>query len=194
MENTDYNDFDGQIYLELNPDIKNDSYFLDNPQDHYLTYGLKENRIYKYSQIPINHNLSYYLSWINTKNSNPMHNLPFEGFITKQSIPKCIYMCHKTIDNIKIYSQNWTKLNPDWEIKLYDDEMCKQFLLNEYSQLHYDIFNYLNCGPIKSDFWRICVLYKYGGLYVDSDIEPLVPLKDYIEQNIDFCTCIVNKN
>lgn len=99
-------------------------------------------------------------------------------------------MCHKTLDKIKVYSKIWIKLNPDYEIKLYDDEMCKKFLLYEYSQHYLDVFNFLKDGPIKADFWRICILYKYGGLYVDADIEPLVPLSDYIEDDDDFVTCI----
>lgn len=99
-------------------------------------------------------------------------------------------MCHKNLDKIKIYSQNWKKLNPDYDIKLYDDELCKNFLLNEYSQLHLDIFNFLKDGPIKADFWRICILNKYGGLYVDADIEPLTPLNKFIEDSDDFVSCI----
>jgi len=109
-------------------------------------------------------------------------------------IPKVIYMCHKNLDDIKLYSQNWKNMNPEWEIKLYDDDMCKSFLLEEYSQLHVDIFDFLKDGPIKADFWRVCILYKYGGLYIDADIEPLVPLKDFISDSDDFCTCIVGKN
>lgn len=41
-------------------------------------------------------------------------------------IPKVIYMCHKTLEHIKIYSRNWKKLNPEYEIKLYDDTMCRE--------------------------------------------------------------------
>lgn len=112
-------------------------------------------------------------------------------------IPKVIYMCHKKLDKIAIYSKNWQKLNPEYEIKLYDDEMCKKFLLDEYTQLHLDIFNFLQDGPIKADFWRICIINKYGGLYVDADIQPLIPLNKYIEDDDDFITCIsqnFNKN
>ena len=112
-------------------------------------------------------------------------------------IPKIIYMCHKNLDKIEIYSKNWKKLNPEYEIILYDDELCKKFLLDEYSQLHLDIFNFLKDGPIKADFWRICILNKYGGLYVDADINPLIPLNKYIENDDDFVTCIssnFNKN
>jgi mannosyltransferase OCH1-like enzyme len=101
-------------------------------------------------------------------------------------------MCHKNLDKIQIYSKNWKKLNPEYEIKLYDDEMCKDFLLNEYSQLYLDIFNFLKDGPIKADFWRVCILNKYGGLYVDADIEPLVPLNEYIDNDDEFATCISN--
>lgn len=117
--------------------------------------------------------------------------------LIKNNIPKVIYMCYKKLDKIKIYSKNWKKLNPEYEIKLYDDELCKEFLLNEYSQLHLDIFNFLQDGPIKADFWRICIINKYGGLYVDADIEPLVPLKNYISDSDTFMTCIsgnFNKN
>ena len=63
-------------------------------------------------------------------------------------------------------------------------------LLKEYSQLHLDVFNFLKDGPIKSDFWRVCIINKYGGLYVDSDIIPLIPLKNYIEDDDYFVTCI----
>jgi hypothetical protein len=105
-------------------------------------------------------------------------------------IPKIIYMCHKKLDNIKIYSQNWKKLNPDWNIKLYDNKLCQDFLLNEYGGLYLNIFNYIRDGPIKSDFWRVCILNKYGGLYVDADIKPVLKLDQYIEEGDNFVTCI----
>jgi len=105
-------------------------------------------------------------------------------------IPKVIYMCYKNLDKIKIYSKNWKNLNPEYDIKLYDDELCKTFLLDEYSQLHVDIFNFLKDGPIKADFWRVCIINKYGGLYVDADINPIVPLNKFIENDDDFVTCI----
>jgi hypothetical protein len=99
-------------------------------------------------------------------------------------------MCHKLLDKIKIYSQKWKDLNPEYEIKLYNDDLCKDFLLKEYSQLHHDIFQFIPDGPIKADFWRVCIINKYGGLYVDADINPIVSLNEYIENNDDFVTCI----
>ena len=99
-------------------------------------------------------------------------------------------MCHKDLSHISIYSENWKRLNPEYDIKLYDDTLCQQFLLDEYSQLYVDIFNFLKDGPIKADFWRLCIINKYGGLYIDADIEPLMPLNTFIENNDEFVTCI----
>jgi mannosyltransferase OCH1-like enzyme len=112
----------------------------------------------------------------------------------KNIIPKNIYMCHNSINKLIDASNKWKELNPDYEIKLYDNKMCEEFLLNEYSEIHKEIFNFIVHGQIKADFWRICIINKYGGLYVDSDIMPLLPLKDFIENNIDFCTCISGKD
>lgn len=105
-------------------------------------------------------------------------------------IPKIIYMTDKELKYITIYSDNWKKLNPEYEIKLFDNTMCENFLLENYSQLHLDIFKFIPDGPIKADFWRVCVLYKYGGVYVDADVEPIIPLKDYIVKDVHFVTCL----
>lgn len=104
-------------------------------------------------------------------------------------IPKVIYFCNKTIIGMEKYTDNWKRLNPEYEIKLYDNEMCCQFLLEKFGSLYCDIFNYLIDGPIKADFWRVCILYIYGGVYSDIDNEPLVPIKEFIENNVDFVTC-----
>lgn len=104
--------------------------------------------------------------------------------------PKVIYFCNKKISKYElITSNNWKKLNPEYEIKLYDDEMIKLFLLKEYGELYKNIFEFLKDGPIKADFWRICILYKKGGIYSDIDNVPLVKLSDFIETDIDFVTC-----
>jgi len=104
--------------------------------------------------------------------------------------PKVIYFCNKIItENDILSSNNWKKLNPEYEIKLYDDEMIKSFLLEEYGELFKNIFEFLKDGPIKADFWRICILYKNGGIYSDIDNMPLIKLSGFIEKNIDFATC-----
>lgn len=104
--------------------------------------------------------------------------------------PKIIYFCNKKNCEKSLISTNaWKKLNPEYEIKLYDDEMIQLFLLEEYEELYKNIFDYLSDGPIKADFWRLCILYKKGGVYSDIDNVPLVKLSEFIESDIDFVTC-----
>jgi len=103
-------------------------------------------------------------------------------------IPKTIFFCNKTLDNTEPYTQNWKRLNPDYEIKVYDDQMCIQFLVDHYDKTYAELFYFLKDGPIKADFWRICILYIFGGFYCDIDNEPFVPIQDFIE-DVDFVTC-----
>lgn len=105
------------------------------------------------------------------------------------SIPKVIYLTYKTKNIPDYVIPNWKKLNPDYDIKLHDDNDCIKFLKQEYGDLYVDIFNYIKDGPIKSDFWRCCILYKYGGVYGDIDMEPLLPISSLLENNINFYTC-----
>ena len=104
--------------------------------------------------------------------------------------PKIIYFCNKVISDHDMFAANkWLILNPDHEIKLFDNHDCLQFLKDNFDPIYCDIFNFLKDGPIKADFWRVCILYKNGGIYSDIDIVPLLPINHWIETNIDFVTC-----
>lgn len=104
--------------------------------------------------------------------------------------PNSIYLCNKIIgENEQKMALLWKNLNPDYEIHLYDDAAIRDFLSNEYGELYTNVFDYIQAGPIKADFWRVCVLHKYGGVYSDIDNVPLLSLKDFIEKDVDFVTC-----
>jgi mannosyltransferase OCH1-like enzyme len=105
-------------------------------------------------------------------------------------IPKTIYFCNKLIcEQTLHYANVWKRMNPEYEIRVYDNAMCAEFLRDHYGELHRAIFDYVRDGPIKADFWRVCILYKYGGVYSDIDNQPLVPFADFVEPDIDFLTC-----
>uniref|UniRef100_A0A6C0IU08 Methyltransferase FkbM domain-containing protein n=1 Tax=viral metagenome TaxID=1070528 RepID=A0A6C0IU08_9ZZZZ len=108
----------------------------------------------------------------------------------QDNFDKIIHITYKNIEKLSIIKQEWNKLNPEYNIKLYDDDLCKKFLLEYYGKLYCDIFEYIKDGPIKSDFFRVCILYIYGGIYVDADIKPLVPLNTYLEEDLELSTCI----
>jgi len=105
-------------------------------------------------------------------------------------IPKTIYLCYKNKNIPPNIIPTWSNLNPSYEISLYDDDLCKKFLYEEYGSEFVDIFSYIEDGPIKADFWRVCILYKYGGTYADIDIEPFVGIDSFLEDHVSFLTCI----
>jgi len=117
-------------------------------------------------------------------------------------IPKKIFQCYKTIDGVpnKVIN-NLKKNNPNWEYILYDDKMCIEFLDTHYGKKYSDKFKSIKKGAHKADLWRLCMLYMYGGAYIDVDYELLVPLDSIIENETfitpytnTFLTRIVNAN
>jgi mannosyltransferase OCH1-like enzyme len=105
------------------------------------------------------------------------------------TFPKVIYFCNKTLEKMEKYANNWKVLNPEYEIRLFDDKMCENFLLDYFGDLYKEIFLFIPDGPIRADFWRICILYLYGGVYSDIDNEPIVCIDDFTEKDVDIVTC-----
>lgn len=107
-------------------------------------------------------------------------------------IPKVIYMCCKDKKNIPTkVKQNWHDLNPNYKIELYDDKECHDYLLKEFGKEYGDFYNEIPFGPIKADLWRLCILYKNGGVYSDIDIHPLQSIDNIIaNDSVTFCSVL----
>jgi hypothetical protein len=123
--------------------------------------------------------LSYYLLF-NTS----------EHFTLNENIPKVLYMTYKTKNIPSSVIEKFKEVYPNYEIKIYDNNDCINFLNKEYGQEYVDIFNFIKDGPIKADFWRVCILYKYGGIYSDVDIVPIINIEKILESDTTFLTCI----
>jgi mannosyltransferase OCH1-like enzyme len=109
------------------------------------------------------------------------------------NIPKIITLCNKTKETKDIPEyivKNWQILNPDYQVQIYDDIDCKTFLMKNFGSEYVDIFNFIKDGPIKCDFWRCCKLYIDGGVYSDIDVKPVIPIKDFLEKDVEFLTCV----
>ena len=76
-------------------------------------------------------------------------------------------------DEIKKVISITQKLNPEYEIKYFDDNDCLEFMKN-YSEDVYNCYLKLKPGAFKADFWRYCILYLYGGVYSDIGHIPLI--------------------
>jgi hypothetical protein len=48
------------------------------------------------------------------------------------------------------------------------DEQCVTFLQDEFGERFSNAYKVLVPGAYRADFWRYCVLFKYGGVYADA--------------------------
>ena len=86
----------------------------------------------------------------------------------------------------------WKILNPEFTIKFFDDEQIINFLKKEYNNNYVVFFNNIKFGRYKSDFFRYCYLYKYGGYYFDIDIEPILPINNIVDTKANYITMLSN--
>jgi len=108
-------------------------------------------------------------------------------------ISKVIYQTWKTKnvpDNIQKVRDNIQKLNPDYEMVIYDDDDIDKFIKDNFDEFIYNCYSNLNVGASKADFWRYCILYKNGGVYLDIDSDITRPLNELIEENEQ---CIITR-
>lgn len=102
-------------------------------------------------------------------------------------IPKIVHTTWSTKDILKNNStlvQNGLKklaeLNPNWELRVYDDaeveQDLKQYLGSDYSLIQEDHI------VAKSDLWRLIKIYMEGGLYIDVDRLCNIPLSSIIDK------------
>jgi mannosyltransferase OCH1-like enzyme len=80
----------------------------------------------------------------------------FQTWPTKDLPPKM----RENVDRLK--SQN-----PEFNHYLFDDNDCREFIKDNFSINVLDAYDTLIPGAYKADLWRICVLYIYGGIYID---------------------------
>ena len=75
---------------------------------------------------------------------------------------------------------SWKKFHPSWEVKVWVDADVKDFQM--VNQAAFD--KATNYGE-KADIWRYEILYRQGGLYVDTDFECLGPF-DGLHRSLEF--------
>lgn len=91
-----------------------------------------------------------------------------------------------------IYDYNvasWKKLYKDCDFKIWGFEDVKDIIeQSEWCKVHYDIFLKTKKSlalAFISDYLRLYLLNKYGGLYVDTDVFALNRMPDYLFKDND---------
>ncbi len=67
--------------------------------------------------------------------------------------------------------------NSEFNLYIYDDEDCRNFLKKYFIPDVVNAFDSLIPGAYKADLWRYCILYYYGGIYQDIKYYPVGKFK-----------------
>jgi hypothetical protein len=101
-------------------------------------------------------------------------------------IPNILWQTWKTHDlpkTLKEQSSSWNISNPQLERRIFDDEECSKYILDNFGKDIHDIYLLLPQNIMRADFWRIAVVYKEGGYYSDLDLICNSKLNDIIPEN-----------
>jgi mannosyltransferase OCH1-like enzyme len=74
------------------------------------------------------------------------------------------------------------KLTPEFDNYFYSDVECLKFIEENFEPDVAKAFRSLRPGAYQSDFWRYCILYKKGGVYINIPIILQIPLIDVIKE------------
>jgi mannosyltransferase OCH1-like enzyme len=95
---------------------------------------------------------------------------------TKTQIPKIIHHIWLGSDlpkEYEYYISTWKKYHPDWKHYLWTDKHIKDLNL-----FNIKLYNQTKNNGQKSDILRYELLYRFGGVYVDTDFECLKPFDE----------------
>ena len=94
-------------------------------------------------------------------------------------IPKVIHYCwfgrNPLPDSALKCIESWKKYLPDYDIKEWNEDNFDVNII-PYTAEAYKLKKY----AFVSDYARFWILYKYGGLYFDTDVEVIKPMDDII--------------
>jgi mannosyltransferase OCH1-like enzyme len=121
-----------------------------------------------------------------------------ESLINGYKIPNII---HQTFISTKLPIEiiniiiNNKKICPNCEFRFYDDNDCDIFIKNNFEEKIYNAYKSINdvYGAMKADFFRYCVLYKIGGIYLDIKSIIKMPIFKILNKD-DTCVLDIPRN
>jgi len=82
--------------------------------------------------------------------------------------PKTLFLTYKSQEAVPPYvMERFRKHAPGFNIEFYDDQRCIEFLSTHFPPQVLKRYKSLKKGCHKADLWRYCVLWFYGGVYLD---------------------------
>lgn len=99
-------------------------------------------------------------------------------------IPRLLWVAVKDRnDELPAHMQELFKRNEKW-IPQVCDNACKDLFMDTYFKgtMIAWVYNLIDLWAFKADIWRYCVLYTYGGVYLDDDSNIQTPLDEVIKE------------
>lgn len=93
-------------------------------------------------------------------------------------VPKIIHQTWKSTEipsKFINWIKTWTANHPDWDYFLWTDESARALIKDKYPFL-LPTFDSYSEGIRKADALRYVILYEFGGVYADMDLESLKPI------------------
>lgn len=102
-------------------------------------------------------------------------------------IPRIIHQSYKSELKYRNYlaCSSWKMLNPHYEYKYWTDEEAYTLIKNNFDSKVLDAYEMLYAGAYKADIFRLCVLYLYGGVWIDISAQCEEPIDDLIEKDME---------
>lgn len=110
-----------------------------------------------------------------------------------KKIPKIIHCTY--YDKNAIPSKVWDNLKKyasDYKIFFYNNRDCYSFIKKNFNEQYAEKFENIKLGCHKADFFRYCVMYCKGGIYLDIKIQPKMNFENIFDHESDnlFYTCL----
>jgi len=112
------------------------------------------------------------------------------NYSNKNKIENNIFQTHKDKSIIKMgIDESYKKLrkqNPEFNYYFFSDEDMDDYMNNIPDKELSEAYKRVKHRVAKSDIWRIAILYEKGGVYVDMDSVPTIPLSKLIKPDDEF--------
>jgi mannosyltransferase OCH1-like enzyme len=113
-------------------------------------------------------------------------------------IPKIVWMTWKNENlksNVRKNINRMKIINPNYTFKLVTDDECDAFIKEYFPINVYSAYSKINpkFGAARADFWRYCVLYVFGGIYLDLDVRFNKPIDKFLRPIDDCMICTESK-
>ena len=80
----------------------------------------------------------------------------------------------------KLFRTHCRNLNPQYELITYDDDMSRRFVSKYYPEW-IELYDGLDVPVMRADMWRYLILHKYGGVYLDGDVDCKKPIDNWAD-------------